>query len=45
MTDSFKLNARAKAWIAGIKQQFKARPIPIAIPLTQEHSAPAFKIL
>jgi hypothetical protein len=45
MTDSFKLNARAKAWINAIKSQFKARPIPTAVPLTRQESVPAYKIL
>jgi hypothetical protein len=46
MTKNFQLNARAKAWIAGIRRQFAARPLGGI----QQQSAPpiqpgAFKVL
>ena len=43
MDSRFRLNKRAKAWINGIKSQFKAKPLPAAeaVPLSE----PAFKIL
>ena len=44
MDDRFRLTARAKSWIAGIKDQFKAKPLTAAMPVP-ELSDPAFKIL
>ncbi len=43
MDDKFRLTKRAKAWIDGIKGQYKARPLPSALPV--QSSEPAFKIL
>lgn len=43
MDDKFRLTRRAKAWIKGIKSQYKARPLPSVPPVAAE--APAFKIL
>jgi len=44
MDDRFRLARRSRAWIDGIKSQFKARPIAAAAPLP-EMAEPAFKIL
>ena len=43
MDDKFRLPKRAKQWIAGIKSQYKAKPLPKAQAV--EMSDPAFKIL
>ncbi len=43
MDDKFKLTKRAKAWINGIKSQYKAKPLPAVHALAS--SEPAFKIL
>ncbi len=43
MADDFTLTPRAKQWIAGIKAQFRARPVPAAEPVAV--AEPAFKIL
>jgi hypothetical protein len=43
MDDKFRLTKRAKAWIEGIKGQYKARPLPSALPV--QNTEPAFKIL
>ncbi|GAB5470332.1 MAG: biotin carboxylase [Rhodospirillales bacterium] len=44
MTPNFKLSARSKAWIDGIKAAFSAKPLPAAQPLPAL-SDPAFKLL
>ncbi|MGJ3259106.1 MAG: biotin carboxylase [Rhodospirillales bacterium] len=43
MDNKFRLTKRAKQWIAGIKSQYKAKPLPKAQPV--ELADPAFKIL
>jgi len=43
MDNRFNLTKRSKAWIEGIKSQYKARPLPSA--LTLDSAEPAFKIL
>lgn len=43
MDNRFRLNKRAKAWIEGIKAQYKARPLPAVHAMAS--SEPAFKIL
>ena len=40
MTNRFRLNARSRHWISGIKRLFAARPLPAARP-----AEPAFKIM
>ncbi len=44
MDNNFQLTERTKAWINGIKAQYKAQPLPSAEPLF-ETAEPAFKIL
>ena len=44
MDKAFRLNKRAKSWIKGIKDQFKARPIPRAVAV-QPPEEPRFKML
>ncbi|MBI1209123.1 MAG: biotin carboxylase [Azospirillum sp.] len=44
MTADFQLNPRAKAWIDGIRRQFKGEPIGAGVPKPQL-SEPAFKLL
>jgi D-alanine-D-alanine ligase-like ATP-grasp enzyme len=44
MSDDFSLNDRARAWIAGIKSRYAARPLPAAEP-APEVVAGQFKIL
>lgn len=43
MDNRFRLNKRAKAWINGIKGQYKARALPTALPVGPDSTA--FKIL
>ncbi len=43
MDDRFRLTRRAKSWITGIKDQYKARALPTALPVASD--TPAFKIL
>lgn len=43
MDNRFKLTKRAKTWINGIKNQYRARPLPTALPVASD--TPAFKIL
>ena len=43
MDDKFRLTKRAKQWINGIKNNYKAKPLPKAQAV--EMSDPAFKIL
>jgi D-alanine-D-alanine ligase-like ATP-grasp enzyme len=44
MTDEFKLNSRAQAWIDGIKAGYRAKPLPSA-EVAAAPAAGAFKIL
>jgi hypothetical protein len=41
MTDRFELTPRAKNWIAGIKSQYRAKPLSAPVAVAE----PAFKIL
>jgi len=43
MDNRFRLTKRSKAWIEGIKAQYRARPLPSALAL--DTGEPAFKIL
>tara|TARA_R110002012_G_scaffold296251_1_gene493485 strand:- start:57 stop:1562 length:1506 start_codon:yes stop_codon:yes gene_type:complete len=43
MGNRFGLTKRSKAWIDGIKNQYRARPLPSALPA--ETGTPAFKML
>jgi hypothetical protein len=43
MDNRFRLTNRSKAWIEGIKSQYRARPLPSALAL--DSGEPAFKIL
>ena len=45
MTPDFKLNDRAKAWIAGIKARFAAKPLGAEVVAAPEVVAGQFKIL